>query len=114
MEKIFYTNVRGAGKTKWLVDQYVKERCAGNYCIYLGDERKRYRFIEEVCSRGLSYSRGLPENDGCKYSPSLCFFTDDLECEIGKENLCYDRYNFIRARWYITLDSDCFDKESRL
>lgn len=112
MEKIFYTNVRGSGKTKWLVDQYVKERCAGNYCVYLGDERKRYRFIEEVCSRGLSYSSGLPENNGGY--PALCFFTDDLECEIGKENLCYDRYNFIRARWYITLDSECFDKESRL
>ena len=63
MEKIFYTNARGAGKTKWLVDQYVKERCAGNYCIYLGNERKRYRFIEEVSSRGFSYSNGLPENN---------------------------------------------------
>ena len=113
MEKIFYTNTRGSGKTKWLVDQYVKERCAGNYCVYLGDERRRYRFIEEVCDRGLSYSRGLPENDGCRY-PALCFFTDDLECEIGKENLCYDRYHFINARWYITLDNDCFDKESRI
>lgn len=112
MEKIFYTNVRGSGKTKWLVDQYVKERCAGNYCVYLGDERKRYRFIEEVCSRGLSYSSGLPENNGGY--PMLYFFTDDLENEIGTENLCYDRYRFMSAKWYITLDSDCFDKESRL
>lgn len=113
MEKIFYTNVRGSGKTKWLVDQYVKERCAGNYCIYLGDERKRRHFVEEVSNRGLSYSSGLPENYGYRYSV-LCFFTDDLECEIGKENLCYGRYRFINARWYITLDGDCFDKESRL
>ena len=112
MEKIFYTNARGAGKTKWLVDQYIKERCAGNYCIYLGNERKRYRFIEEVSSRGFSYLNDLPENnDGY---PMLYFFTDDLENEIGTENLCYDRYHFIGARWYITLDSDCFDKESRL
>lgn len=112
MEKIFYTNARGVGKTKWLVDQYVKERCAGNYCIYLGNERKRYRFIEEVSSRGFSYSNGLPENnDGY---PMLYFFTDDLENEIGTENLCYDRYRFMSAKWYITLDSDCFDKESRL
>lgn len=112
MEKIFYTNARGAGKTKWLVDQYVKERCAGNYCIYLGNERKRYRFIEEVSSRGFSYLNGLPENnDGY---PMLYFFTDDLENEIGTENLCYDRYRFMSAKWYITLDSDCFDKESRL
>ncbi len=112
MEKIFYTNARGAGKTKWLVDQYVKERCAGNYCIYLGNERKRYRFIEEVSSRGFSYLNGLPENND-EY-PMLYFFTDDLENEIGTENLCYDRYRFMSAKWYITLDSDCFDKESRL
>lgn len=112
MEKIFYTNARGAGKTKWLVDQYVKERCAGNYCIYLGNERKRYRFIEEVSSRGFSYSNGLPKNND-EY-PMLYFFTDDLENEIGTENLCYDRYRFMSAKWYITLDSDCFDKESRL
>ena len=44
----------------------------------------------------------------------VCFFTDDLECEIGTENLRYDRCHFINARWYITLDSDCFDRESRL
>lgn len=113
MEKIFYTNARGSGKTKWLVDQYVKERCAGHCCVYLGNERKRRHFVEEVSSRGLSYSLGLPENDGYRYS-ALCFFTDDLECEIGRENLCYDRYYFINAKWYITLDSDCFDKESRL
>ena len=113
MEKIFYTNARGAGKTKWLVDQYIKERCAGNCCIYLGYDPKRRRFIEEVSRRGLSYSSGLPENDGYRY-PTLCFFTDDLEDEIGTENLCHDRYHYINARWYITLDSDCFDKESRL
>ena len=113
MKKIFYTNARGAGKTKWLVDQYIKERCAGNYCIYLGDERKRRHFIEELSNRGFSYSRGLPENNGYGYS-TFCFFTDDLENEIGTENLCYDRYRFMSAKWYITLDSDCFDKESRL
>ena len=112
MEKIFYTNSRGSGKTKWLVDQYVKERCAGNFCIYLGKESKRYSFIEEVSRRGFSYSHGLPENN---YGyPMLYFFTDDLENEIGTENLCYDRYRFMGAKWYITLDSDCFDKESRL
>ena len=114
MEKIFYTNARGAGKTKWLVDQYVKERCAGNYCIYLGDELKRRRFIEELGSRGFSYLRGLPETNDCERPSILCFFTDDLENEIGTENLCHDRYPYINARWYITLDSDCFDKESRL
>ena len=113
MEKIFYTNARGTDKTKWLVDQYIKERCAGNCCIYLGNERKRRHFIEELGSRGFSYSRGLPENNGGRYL-ILCFFTDDLERDIGTENLCYDRYHFINARWYITLDSDCFDKESRL
>lgn len=113
MEKIFYTNAHGTGKTKWLVDQYVKERCAGNYCIYLGNERKRRHFIEELGGRGLSYSRGLPENNDCRYLV-LCFFTDDLENEIGTENLCYDRYHFINARWYITLDSDCFDRKSIL
>lgn len=115
MKKIFYTNVRGSGKTKWLVDQYVKERCAGNYCIYLGGERKRRHFVEEVSNRGLSYSAGLPENDGYRRLV-LCFFTDDFECEIGMENLCLDldRYHFVNARWYITLDNGCFDKESKL
>ena len=113
MEKIFYTNSRGSGKTKWLVDQYVKERCAGNCCIYLGCNHKLRRFMEEVSSRGLSYSNGLPESGSYKCL-TLCFFTDDLEYEIGTENLCYNRHHFINARWYITLDSDCFDKESRL
>ena len=67
---------------------------------------KRYRFIEKVFEEGFSYFEGLPKIDDGSHR-TLCFFTDELDTEIGTENLCVDEYHLANARWYITVDNSC-------
>ena len=113
MDTFIYTNARASGKTRWLVEQYIKERRAGNYCVFLGNRAKRYRFVEKVFAEGFSYLEGLPKIDDGSHR-TLCFFTDELDTEIGTENLCVDEYHLANARWYITIDNSCFAVGSHL
>ena len=76
----------------------------------LGNRAKRYRFIEKVFAEGFSYLEGLPKIDDGSHR-TLCFFTDELDTEIGTEHLCVDEYHLANARWYITVDNSCFAEE---
>lgn len=92
----------------------VRQRAARRKLLcFLGNMTKRYRFIEKVFVGGSSYLGGLPKIDDGSHR-ALCFFTDELDTEIGTENLCVDEYHLANARWYITVDNSCFAEGSHL
>lgn len=113
MDTILYTNPAQAAKQDGLWSSTSKSRAPETIVSFLGNRAKRYRFIEKVFVEGFSYLEGLPKIDDVSHR-TLCFFTDELDTEIGTENLCVDEYHLANARWYIIVDNNCLAEGSRL
>ena len=82
MKKIIYAAPKKGGKTKWLIENIIKENLAGKHCYYLGG-RKIY---ERLCEK-------LAKEDPSKYMTPETHVTeltfDLINKEVGpKDNNC--------------------------
>lgn len=109
IQKIFYTDDRGSGKTKWLVDRYIEEREKGNICIYIGSNYKMGHFLDMLREHGVYYTWEVTFTG----KEEVCFFTDDLETELGNDRIRYPE-KFCAGKWYITMDNEIFAPQSKL
>lgn len=109
IQKIFYTDNRGSGKTRWLVDRYIEEREKGNICIYIGSNYKMGHFLDMLREHGVYYTWEATFTG----KEEVCFFTDDLETELGNDRIRYPE-KFCAGKWYITMDNEIFAPQSKL
>lgn len=119
MKKIVYAAAKKGGKTKWIIENIIKECMAGKTCYYMGG-RKTYENICELISKEdpLKY---VPENtaeipelnfvlinkDNNPQNEKSAVFTDDLVWEIANIHPVAVRNLFnLDIKWYITLNTE--------
>lgn len=118
MKKIVYAAAKKGGKTKWIIENIIKECMAGKTCYYMGG-KKTYenicdllakedpsKYIKEDVAEIPELNFVLINKDNNPSDDKCAVFTDDVVWEIANIHPVAVRALFnLNINWYITVNT---------
>lgn len=117
MKKIIYAAGKNGGKTKWIIENIIKECLSGNTCYYMGGIKTYDKICEllgnEDPSKYLKDGQKIPEinfvcinKDTNPEGDKCAIFTDDVVWEIANIHpMAVRKFFNLNVKWYITINT---------